>query len=208
MPSNLYSPIKSLLRTNHRLLLDNNMPYLLQAVSGKVLVIGAGHVDYSLYMPNASEIVHTDIDPSVNHRLIKADAHKLQFANESFDFVLAFEVLEHLHHPILAVAEFKRVLVSSGKFIGSIPFAFRIHGDPCDYQRFTRYGVEILFSNFKTCQIIDYGNRIHVVLDIITTSFFGFVLLRILNYLLIKVHFLNGASHDCPSGYFIIASNH
>ncbi len=206
MPSNLHPPFKSLLRTNHRLLLDANIPVLLKNISGRALVIGAGHVNYALYMPNASKVVHTDINSTVDERLINADAHNLQFADESFDVVLAFEVLEHLHNPILAVSEIWRILSPRGQFIGSIPFAFRIHGDPCDYQRFTRYGLETLFSNFNTCHVINYGNRIHVILDLITTSGSLLVLLRIFNHILIRFSFLNNASYDCPSGYFVIAS--
>ena len=46
---------------------------------------------------------------------VVADAHKLPFDNESFDFITSYEVLEHVKDPDLVLSEINRVLKSSGK---------------------------------------------------------------------------------------------
>jgi SAM-dependent methyltransferase len=59
-------------------------------------------------------------DQGFDARLID-DAASLPFAAESFDAVLAIEVLEHLFLPQLAAAEVHRVLKPQGVFILSVP---------------------------------------------------------------------------------------
>ncbi len=50
-------------------------------------------------------------------KFINADAHKLPFKNNSFDFVVAIETLEHLHEPDQALSEIYRVLKKKGYLI-------------------------------------------------------------------------------------------
>jgi len=56
-----------------------------------------------------------------------ADAEEpLPFADASFDVVLAGEILEHLRDPHALVAEAARVLRPGGRFVGSVPNAYRL----------------------------------------------------------------------------------
>jgi len=50
----------------------------------------------------------------------------LPFDDASFDVVVAGELLEHLADPVSAVANVRRVLRPGGRFVGSVPNAFRL----------------------------------------------------------------------------------
>lgn len=49
-----------------------------------------------------------------------ADAHAIPFADNSFDCVFSYAVLEHLHNPFIACNEVARVLRPGGWFIGTV----------------------------------------------------------------------------------------
>jgi SAM-dependent methyltransferase len=50
----------------------------------------------------------------------------LPFGDESFDVVVAGELLEHVRHPDRLVGEVRRVLRPGGRFVASVPNAFRL----------------------------------------------------------------------------------
>jgi SAM-dependent methyltransferase len=50
----------------------------------------------------------------------------LEFADSSFDVVVAGELLEHLRDPEAVVAESLRVLKPGGRLVGSVPNAYRL----------------------------------------------------------------------------------
>lgn len=53
--------------------------------------------------------------------ILKADAQKLPFADNTFDQVICLMVLEHVKEPNMLLAEIHRVLVPSGQLILSVP---------------------------------------------------------------------------------------
>jgi len=190
--------------TAHKILLDRAITSKLFLVMGDVLVIGAGKEPYRALMPSAASIVCTDIEAGEHIDLV-ADAHALPFLARSFDTVIAIEVFEHLHAPRKAMQEINRVLRSEGRILLSVPFMFRVHGDPHDYQRFTASGLSVLFEEHFDLTIRPFGNRVHVISDLVTTAFRGLAALRIFNHALCTRPFLQ-ASRDCPSGYLLEAT--
>ena len=81
---------------------------------------------------------------------VVGDAAALPFATGTFDFVLMIEVLQHLPDPARALAEARRVLAPGGVLVLTARQAWRTHGAPNDYFRFTRYGLEQLLRNERT----------------------------------------------------------
>lgn len=78
-----------------------------------------------------------------------ADAEQLGIRSASVGTVLLCEILEHLRHPALAIAEAHRVLRPGGVLAISVPFSLRLHGFPTDYWRFTASGVYELLAPFE-----------------------------------------------------------
>ncbi len=88
-----------------------------------------------------------------------------------------------------------------GVGIISMPFLFRIHGDPNDFTRLTAEGLRTLFGDFSKVYVSGFGGRIHVISDLITTSARVMVIFRALNHLLTAWGLGKGAP-DCPTGYW------
>ena len=69
------------------------------------------------------------------------DASRLPFADASLDTVLLLDVMEHLQEPAAALAEAARVLKPAGRLLITVPFAYPMHDQPHDFQRWTAHGL-------------------------------------------------------------------
>jgi ubiquinone/menaquinone biosynthesis C-methylase UbiE len=61
-------------------------------------------------------------------RLIRGDAQKLHFGDNTFDFIYSYHVLEHVPDPRLALAEMRRVLIDGGGYFVGTPNRHRLLG--------------------------------------------------------------------------------
>lgn len=91
-----------------------------------------------------------DIDPDAGATYTGDICKRNDFlADDSFDYVVCTEVLEHTLRPFDAVAEIRRVLRPSGLAFVTVPLNFRIHGPLPDCWRFTEHGLRALFDEFE-----------------------------------------------------------
>lgn len=80
---------------------------------GKTLEIGGGTGNLKSYLP---DVISTDI-LQVHWLDLSCDAQALPFANQSFDTLVAMDVLHHIENPIFFFQEVQRVLKNKGRLI-------------------------------------------------------------------------------------------
>lgn len=100
------------------------------------------------------------------------DMQNLPYEDNTFDFVISDQVLEHLCDPQKAVDESFRVLKKDGIAIHTTCFINYIHPCPKDYWRFSNDALRYLCRNFS--EILDcegWGNRIAIILCFISERF-------------------------------------
>ncbi len=64
-----------------------------------------------------------------------------------FGTILCFSVMEHCDQPFAMAENMTRLLADDGVLVLSVPFAWKFHGYPSDYWRFTHEGIKKLFPN-------------------------------------------------------------
>lgn len=107
---------------------------------GIILDCGAGF--RPVYYEN---VVNYEITPYPTTDVL-GFAEDLPFADNSFDAVFSFAVLEHVKLPFQAAKEMARVLKPGGKLIASAAFLQPMHGYPHHYFNMTKNGMLVLFE--------------------------------------------------------------
>ncbi|NNJ11441.1 class I SAM-dependent methyltransferase [Chloroflexales bacterium ZM16-3] len=126
---------------------------------GCVLDLGCGNQPYRNFLVNASQYVAYDIDPVASSPEVVGVAQVLPFKQGSFDGILSTQVLEHVPKPWVMVDEIARVLRPNGLLVLSAPLSWRLHEQPYDFYRYTRYGLISLLqqSGLKVLDIFPQG---------------------------------------------------
>lgn len=124
-----------------KLMLDNS----------KVLIIGAGEkiMYYKKKFPNC-EVITSDVHNEFKPDYI-FDAHFIPFKDNSFDMVLAAQVIEHTINPWKICQELQRVTKLGGLLQIEAPQNYPYHAEPYDFFRFTFTGMRSLFPK---CEVI------------------------------------------------------
>lgn len=148
---------------------------------------------------------------------IICDITNIPCDDETFDFVLCSEVIEHLENPYSAIKELKRIIKSGGTLLITAPFRSLYHQSPYFYYSgFSKFwfikNSEKL--NLEILNIIPNGNYIEdLASEIIRTNYFGPFFLRIIirlltfPYLLILFIFNKYMKIKTPescTGYFVL----
>jgi len=169
---------------------------------GRVLDVGAKDAHYRRFIPQTGYTT-LDIRPTGATDLC-CDLHDISLKPDTFDTVIALEVLEHLYEPQRAVNEIHRVLRKGGVFVGTTRFICRYHPDPHDYYRFTSDGLKHLFAAFLPVRVVPHGNGLQAVWHIVNNDYRRLrVLLNIFNPWVARINF---TSSGFPLGFVVRAT--
>jgi len=108
-----------------------------------ILDVGSGNRPASSF----NKVIKMDINSDCAVDIL-GDAYHIPFNKEIFDIVWLGGVLEHIEDADAVIKEIYRVLKKGGYIYIEIPFMQRIHGAPCDFQRFTIDGLRKLCGDF------------------------------------------------------------
>ncbi len=134
-------------------------------IYGKVLDFGCGNMPYkSLF--TYDEYIGVDYETGQkNAGIIYIRDSVLPFENNTFDSIIATEVLEHVPDIEKTLTELCRVLKTGGKIIVSVPFAWIEHAHPYDFRRWTESGI-VKDLNRKGFRVLQVKKTTSVVLTI------------------------------------------
>ena len=188
-------------------------------IEGEVIEFGASDEISKNFCNHNFEnykITYSNINP-LNKKFLNIDLQKEVLIDIKYDYVVIFNVLEHLLNPNLALKNLSKILKKSGKIIGSTPFLFRVHGAPKDYSRFTKDHLHELLksNNFENIQIIELGTGPFLACISLLRSYLKYlpifyqllVLLAIVIDKLIKVIIKTDPKKIYPVGYIFFATN-
>ena len=161
-------------------------------------------------------ITYSNINSS-NKKFLNIDLQKEIHLDTKYDYVIIFNVLEHLLDPNLAFNNLSKICKKDGRVIGSTPFLFRVHGAPKDYSRFTKdHLIELLkINNFKDIEIIELGTGPFLACISLLRSYLKYlpifyqllVLMALVFDKLIKLFIRTDPKKIYPIGYIFLATN-
>jgi len=146
---------------------------------GKFIDIGCGDMPFRPQIENiVSQYDSFDIERRISGVKYIGDIQDMNMiGNDSYDSALCLEVLEHVPNPFKAVSEIHRILRVGGKLVCSVPHLSRLHEEPNDYYRYTKYGLRYLFEDngFKVISIEPRGGLFSFLGHQISTVILCFV---------------------------------
>lgn len=197
-----------------------------QRFTGRVLDVGGeratGRGSFSPPLSGVAEWVYVNIDPATKPDIL-AGAGDIPVESGSFDYVLLTEVLEHLEKPDSALAEAHRVLKAGGRIVASMPFIFAQHGDPHDFQRWTKqkFGAALAEHGFVVREIRPMGGILCSMADLaelywnygfekggglgLPSRILRFLLRRVFLKLLFRMDARTDFTDRFTTGYFVVA---
>ena len=155
------------------LFIDDYVRIIRQHAHGKMLDCGCGDVPYyDIYRHLVTDVVCIDWENSL-HKNPYVDQYvdlnkPFPLESNTFDTLLAADVLEHIYNPMLFMNEVARVLKPGGKALVMVPYYYWIHEAPHDYYRYTEYALRKFCDENKlnVISLQPYGGYPDVLLDL------------------------------------------
>jgi len=115
----------------------------IQGKKGRILDVGCGKAWVAeLFCPFGFEVISMDISlrntskalkkhPFENHHAAVADVFSLPFSNNSFDYIIASEIIEHVQEPAVFTEKLFKVLKPGGNLIITTPYKEKLQYSLC-----------------------------------------------------------------------------
>ena len=102
------------------------------------------------------------------------DGHKFPFENNTYDYIISNEVLEHVFNPDEMLSEVNRCLKDDGKILFTVPFVWDEHEQPYDYGRYSSFGLKYLLEKhgFEIIEAKKSVNNISLIFQLINAYIF------------------------------------
>jgi SAM-dependent methyltransferase len=152
VPSSMDNEFYKVIRSNIISFMTYASKTYIHNKNGRLLDIAPqDHEGAKPFFPSSMRIDTLDINPQSGCTYICDICRKNDhlIADNSYDYVLCTEVLEHTLQPFDAIEEIRRILKPGGMLFLTVPFNFRIHGPLPDCWRFTEHGLRAILSSFK-----------------------------------------------------------
>jgi SAM-dependent methyltransferase len=177
-------------------------------LSGRVFDLGGGsHTIYAKNLGPGCTIEGLNLDPNTLPAYLHDANTVFPVADANYDTAISFNTFEHIEDDSFALTEFLRVLKPGGVFHIVVPFLYRVHGSPSDYNRRTAFWWESAFG--KRGVPTDHVQIRPITWGRLTTafSFLEKTRLKVLRKPILWMDmFIPGARHfisDYPMGYHI-----
>lgn len=129
----------------------------LPSTNGLLVDFGCGNKTYIKFIPQTAQYIGIDLKNKTG--VISENIKKTSLDPDSVDFALCNQVIEHDPEPDNVVKEIYRVLKRGGVLFLTAPQMGRLHGEPYDYYRFTKWGIKHILeeAGFKIVFIESHG---------------------------------------------------
>lgn len=119
------------------------------SLSGRILDLGGSiHSGYQKLACDKEAVVDTiNIDPNTGANMLGSVEDPFPAEDNSYDSVLAINLIEHVYKVLNVFTETSRVLKPQGQFIIVVPFFHHVHASPDDYHRYTSSSLRRMCSD-------------------------------------------------------------
>lgn len=158
--------LKSRLKKSHPLFLS--YIYLYREIkrffssfkSDEVIVdFGCGQKPYKAFINSEIKYIGIDIDKSNDKADIISSVYSVNLNDNSADYSVSFQVIEHLEKPQEMLSEMYRITKPGGKIMLTFPLSWELHEEPNDFFRYTHYGMFYLLNSvgFQNLKVVRLG---------------------------------------------------
>ena len=122
-------------------------------IRGNVVDLGCGIMPYKAFLKEGNQInnyIGIDLENSEYHNTEKPDkfwdGFTIPIEDNSQDWVIVTEFLEHYFDTGHILKEIKRILKPGGKIFFTVPCVYMLHEVPYDHHRFTPFSLKEYFK--------------------------------------------------------------